>query len=85
MAFENPNLRRDTASLSRQGTMGIAVGLIVLTLAAYYPALTGAMQWDDAGHVTRACPKGDCGPLEDLVLPWDDPAVLPRIAQRVLA
>ncbi|MEO5959970.1 MAG: tetratricopeptide repeat protein [Opitutaceae bacterium] len=28
--------------------------LLVATLAVYFPALSGAMLWDDAGHVTRA-------------------------------
>lgn len=53
MAFETSCFRGGTAGLSRLRTAGIALGLLAITLAAYYPALKGAMQWDDAAHVTK--------------------------------
>ena len=58
MAFETSCFRGGTAGLSRLRTAGIALGLLAITLAAYYPALKGAMQWDDAAHVTKPALRG---------------------------
>ena len=37
----------------RRGQWGMALLVFGLVLACYWPALRGAMLWDDAGHVTR--------------------------------
>jgi len=58
MAFENPRFPRGAAVPSRLLAFGLVLALFALTLGAYYPALNGGLQWDDAAHVTKAGLRG---------------------------
>ena len=55
---------------SRRGDF-VAAGLLLLaTLLAYWPAVHGALLWDDDGHVTRKALRTLAG-LKSI---WMDPA-----------
>jgi tetratricopeptide (TPR) repeat protein len=55
------------AALARELPPGwFFAGVLLLLLAAYGPALSGTLLWDDAGHVTRA----DLRPLSGLGRIW---------------
>ncbi len=49
--------------------VGLFASLLVATLVAYGPALTGELLWDDAGHVTRP----DLRSWEGLLRIWFEP------------
>ena len=51
---EQPKVKRAAANPSHGRWMWLlALGLLLATLAAYYPAWHGGMIWDDDAHVTR--------------------------------
>ena len=52
----------------RLRTWGMVLLVLGATLACYWPALTGAMLWDDPGHVTRPDLRSGSG----LVRIWTD-------------
>ncbi|MSU47921.1 MAG: tetratricopeptide repeat protein [Opitutus sp.] len=49
----SPRAAAATAAGSRDWPAGVVFAVVLMvTLAAYFPALTGDLLWDDAGHVT---------------------------------
>ena len=53
LSYKKPKQHDQPNAAGSTGMLLLLLGLLLATLAAYYPAWHGGMLWDDDSHITR--------------------------------